>query len=143
MDRSRYFFEVAWYWAMLLLIGGCVGKRPEDDVALIKQLLAKFERGVNQRSEIVLDSIMIKRKLNLSSRLLEGLSSGRKLEGSRIAKKSFVIVKDSAEVTLRLSLRYAPGGEQPEQIEKPLKLWLRKKRGKWKVHDFEILSDER
>lgn len=126
------------------MICGCVGKKPDDDVALIKQLLAKFERGVNQRSKTVLDSITQDKKQNIASRLLDSLSLGKELEGAWITKKSFVIVKDSAEVRLRLGLssEYATEEEKPKQIEKQLKLFLNKKRGKWRIQNFSMVSDE-
>ena len=143
MNRPRYFFKVAWSSFVALLICGCVGKRPDDDVALIKQLLVKFEKGINQRSETVLDSITQNKKQNISSQLLDSLSLRKKLEGARIVKKSFVIVRDSAEVKLRLSLEYATDDEEePEQIEQPLELFLRKKRGKWKIQGFGMVWDE-
>ncbi|MCK4404182.1 MAG: hypothetical protein KAW02_03745 [candidate division Zixibacteria bacterium] len=143
MIRQRYFFRVAWCFFVALLIYGCVGKKPDDDVALIKQLLAKFERGVNQRSEVVLDSITQDKKQNIASRLLDSLSFGKKLEGARIAKKSFVMVKDSAEVRLRLRLEYATDEQGPNQIEKSLRLFLNKKRGKWKIQRFSMVSKEK
>jgi hypothetical protein len=142
MDKQRYFFQVAWSSFVALLICGCVGKRPDDDVALIKQLLVQFERGVNQRSETVLDSIMQDKKKDSSSQILDSLSLGQKLKGVRIAKKSFVIVRDSAEVKLRLSSEYATDEEKPNQIEKPLKLFLNKKRGKWKIQSFSMQPEE-
>jgi len=129
-----------------LLICGCVGKKPDDDVALIKELLAKFERGVNLKSEVVLDSITQDKKQGISSRLLDSLFLGEKLDRARIAKKSFVIVKDSAEVSLRLRLglssEYATDEEKSKQIEKPLKLFLDKKRGRWRIKSFSMGADE-
>ena len=131
---------------MALMICSCVGKKPDDDVALIKQLLAKFERGVNQRSKTVLDSITQDKKQNIASQLLDSLSLGKELEGARITKKSFVIVKDSAEVRLRLGLRLRSEGVSGEgkrgEIEKPIKLFLRKKRGKWRIKSFSMGADE-
>jgi len=121
---------------MVVLICGCVGKRPDDDVALIKQVLVKFERGMNQGSETVLDSITLSNKQDISSRLLDSLSLGKKLEGARITSKMFVIVRDSAEVRLKLSLAYSTGEKESLQVEKPLKLFLYKKRGKWKIQSF-------
>ncbi len=125
-----------------LLIAGCVGKRPDDEVALIKQTLGAFERGVNQRSEVVLDSIMLDKRERMSARLLDSLTAGRKLAGGRIAKKSFTVVKDSAEVRLSLSLEYVTGTGGPEKVEKPLNLWMRKKKGKWKVESFNTTPPE-
>ena len=131
---------------MALMICSCVGKKPDDDVALIKQLLAKFERGVNQRSKTVLDSITQDKKQNIASQLLDSLSFGKELKGARITKKSFVIVKDSADVRLRLRLglssEYATDEERLEQVEKPLKLFLNKKRGRWRIKNFSMGADE-
>ncbi len=125
-----------------LLIAGCVGRRPDDEVALIKQTLGAFERGVNQRSEIVLDSIMLDKKEGMSARLLDSLTAGKKLAGGRIAKKSFTVIKDSAEVRLRLSLEYVTATGGAEKVEKPLDLFMRKRRGKWKVESFNTTPPE-
>jgi hypothetical protein len=139
MNRQRYLVKVVWCFSVALLICGCVGKKPDDDVALIKQLLAKLERGVNQRSEAILDSIAQDKRQHIPSQLLDSLSAMGNLENVQIASKAFVIVKDSAEVKLRLGLRLS--GE-PEQIEKPLELFLHKKRGKWKIGNFNMAKDD-
>ena len=150
MKRQRYFFKVVWTSFVALMICSCVGKKPDDDVALIKQLLAKFERGVNQRSETVLDSIIQDKKQNMSLRLLDSLYLREELGSARIASKMFVIIRDSAEVRLRLRLglrlglssEYATDEEKPKQIEKQLKLFLNKKRGKWRIKSFSMEADE-
>lgn len=117
---------------------------PDDDVALIKVLLGKLERGIDQKSTAVLDSITIDKKLNLASRLLDSLSSGIKFENARITSKMFVVLKDSAEVWLKLGLSIESGhiaeGQEPGQVEKPLNLWLTKKRGRWKINGFSMAS---
>jgi hypothetical protein len=142
MNNLRYVLPAACALLSVLSVCGCVGKRPDDDVALIKQMLARFERGVDQDNEAVLDSIALDKKLNLSSRLLDSLSLGKELAGGRIAEKRFVILGDSAEVKLRLSLEYSLGGGEVVQMEKPLRLFLRKKRGKWRIQDFAGSSDQ-
>lgn len=131
-----------WLLVAGLLVCSCVGKRPDDNVAMIKQLLAKFERGVNQKSETVLDSVVQDKKHEISSRFLDSLYQQEDLEGGRIASKSFVIVGDSAEVRLRLSLEYRTDQEEPRQVEKPIKLYLNKKRGKWRIKSFSTARDE-
>jgi hypothetical protein len=140
INRQTYFLRVVWASFIALLICGCVGKKPDDDVVLIKQLLAKFERGVNQGSQAVLDSITQDKKKNMASQLLDSLSIAGKLESARITSKMFVIVEDSAEVRLglRLSSKYTKGEEKAEEIEKQLKLFLHKKRGKWKIRSFNM-----
>jgi hypothetical protein len=142
MNKRKCFLRAGGWVFGALLLSACVGKRPDDDVALIKQLLAKFERGVNGSNVTVLDSIVLDKKSDISSQLLDSLSFGRKLEGGRIAKKSFVIVRDSAEVRLKLDLEYAWEEQKPDQSEKPLELFLRKKRGKWRIQSFSLTSDQ-
>jgi hypothetical protein len=142
MNRETHLVSALWLLVAGLLVCSCVGKRPDDDVAMIKQLLAKFERGVNQKSETVLDSVVQDKKHEISSRLLDSLYQQGDLEGGRIASKSFVIVGDSAEVRLRLSLEYRTDQEEPRQVEKPIKLYLNKKRGKWRIKSFSTARDE-
>jgi hypothetical protein len=143
MNKKRYSLKVVWCLFLILLVCGCVGRRPDDDVALIKQLLSRFERGISQTSAVILDSVILGERQNTSSGLLDSLCLGEKLESARIAEKGFVILGDSAEVKLRLSLGYATQAEEPEQIEKPLKLFLRKTKGKWKIQGFSMASNER
>jgi hypothetical protein len=136
--QPRYLLRIILLLAFIQLMWGCVGKPPEDDVALIKQVLGTFERGIGQSSRAVLDSVMLDKKLGLSAQLLDSLSMQKKLVGGAIAKKSFVIVGDSAQVDLRLNLELASGAEAPETAEKPLTLFLHKKKGKWRISRFSI-----
>lgn len=149
MNRKRYSFKILLGLLVLFILCGCVGKKPDDDVALIKQMLAKFERGINQKSTVVLDSIILDRKQNIANLLIDSLSYGIKLDSVRIVSKMFVVVKDSAEVRLklglrlglRLSSRYTIGIEKSEEIEKQIQLFLHKKRGKWRINSFKMEHD--
>jgi hypothetical protein len=125
-----------------LLVYSCGGSITDDEVATIKQLLATFERGVDQKSEVVLHSAVLDKKQNIPSRLLGELLRNGEYEGARIASKSFVIVGDSAEVRLTLSLEYGTDQEEPQRIERPLRLYLAKKRGQWKIESFSAAVDE-
>lgn len=125
---------------LALLVSGCVGKKPDDDVALIKQVLGKLERGLNQRRTVVLDSVTLDEKRPVSSDLLDSLSAGHELQGARIAKKSFTIVGDSAEVRLVLTLQHATDEGQARQTDKPLSLFLNKRKGKWRISGFSTAS---
>jgi hypothetical protein len=142
MNRETHLVSALSYLIVTLLICSCVGKRPDDDVAMIKRVLATFERGVDQKSETVLDSVMQDKKGDLSSQLLDNLARQGEFEGARIASKSFVILGDSAEVRLTMSLEYRTDQEEPRQVEKPIKLYLNKKRGKWKIKSFSTARDE-
>jgi hypothetical protein len=127
---------------LIHLVCGCVGKPPDNDVALIKQVLGTFERGIDQSSQAVLDSVMLDQKLGLSGQLLDSLSTRKKLLGGGIAKKSFVIVGDSAQVELRLNLKLGSKTGTPETTEKPLTLFLHKKKGKWRISRFSIRPEK-
>jgi hypothetical protein len=109
---------------------------------LIKGLLGIFERGIARTSQVVLDSIVLDKKQNLSSQLLDSLSMQKQLAGGRIAEKNFAIVKDSAEVKLKLSLKYSTGAEETETIERAVTLFMQKKKGKWRISRFVMAPDE-
>ena len=108
---------------LTLLAYSCGGSITDDEVAIIKQLLATFERGVDQKSETVLDSVVQSGKSNLSLELLDSLFPDGEYEGARIASKSFVIVGDSVEVRLTLSLEYGTHQEEPRQTEALVRLF--------------------
>ncbi len=124
-----------------------MGKKPDDDVALIKQLLAILERGISRRNETVIDSILQDKKKSLASQFLDSLSIEGKFESARITSKMFVVVQDSAEVRLKLGLRLSTElvnkEQETKEIEKPVKLFLHKKRGKWKINRFSMEGDDR
>jgi hypothetical protein len=67
---------------------------------------------------------------------------GGEAVGARIASKSFAIIGDSAEVRLVLNLEYRADQEESQQLEKPLRLYLNKKRGKWRIKGFNTTMDE-
>ena len=142
MNTKTFLVSIIGYLILSFLSSACVGKRPDDEVAMIKKVLATFERGVDQKSQTVLDSVMQDKRLNLSSPLLDNLYREREYEGARIASKSFVVVGDSAEVRLTLSLEYGANQGEPRRIEKPLRLYLNKKRGKWRIEAFSAATDE-
>jgi len=144
MDREKYLLRVIGTGFVALLICGCEGKKPDDDITLIKQLLAKLERGMDQKSAAVLDSVIQDKKKDLASQLLDSLSIEGKYDGARITSKMFVVIMDSAEVRLRLRLstELAKKGDETKEIEKPLKLFLHKKKGKWKINRFSMEGDD-
>lgn len=123
-----------------------MGKKPDDDVELIKQVLTGLERGINQKNLAVLDSLLLDKKKNLSYRLLDSLSQEGEYVNSSILSKSFIIHQDSAEVRLILGLRLKSEiiieKEEIGEIEKQVRLLLNKKRGKWKIRDFKMIPTE-
>lgn len=123
-----------------------MGKKPDDDVELIKQVLTGLERGINQKNLAVLDSLLLDKKKNLSYRLLDSLSQEGEYVNSSILSKSFIIHQDSAEVRLILGLKLKSEiiieKEEIGEIEKQVRLLLNKKRGKWKIRDFKMIPTE-
>jgi hypothetical protein len=134
-----------WFLIMVLLslsIFDCVGKPPENDVALIKELLVKFERGLKEKNVTVLDSVINKKQKDLSSKLLTDFSAWGEIEDVYIATKRFTIVKDSAQVELVLKMQAQKSGEELKELEKPVNLYLNKKRGKWSIKAYEIMTND-
>jgi hypothetical protein len=127
---------------LLLLILGCVGKPPENDVALIKELLGKFERGLQEKNITVLDSVINKKQKDLASKLITGFSAWGEIKNVHIANKRFTIIKDSAKVELTLKMETLKSGEELEKFEKSVNLFLNKKRGKWRIEKYEIIKND-
>jgi hypothetical protein len=119
-----------------------VGKPPENDVALIKELLVKFERGLKEKNITVLDSVINKKQKNLASKLITDLSIRGEIKNVYIANKRFTIIKDSAKVELKLKMEALKTGEELEEFEKSLNLFLIKKRGKWGIEKYEIMTND-
>lgn len=126
----------------LLFIIGCVGKPPENDVALIKQLLVKFERGLKEKNVTVLDSVINKKQKDLASQLITDFSAWGEIKNVYIANKRFTITKDSAKVELILKIEALKSGEELEKFEKSVNLFLNKKRGKWRIEKYEIIKND-
>lgn len=125
-----------------LLIIGCVGKPPENDVALIKELLAKFEKGLNEKDIEILSSVINKDEKDLASKLITDFSAWGELENIYIANRRFTIVGDSAKVELKLGMRAIEGESESKDFEKPVNLFLSKKRGKWRIEAYKIIKDD-
>jgi hypothetical protein len=142
MDRIRYLVSAFCLLGLILMVCSCGGSITDDEVAAVKQLLATFERGVDQKSEAVLDSGVLDKKANISAQLLSELLREGEYQAARIASKSFVMVADSAEVRLILSLQYGSDQEEPTQLEKPIRLYLGKKSGQWRIKSFIAAPDE-
>ena len=120
---------------------GCVGKPPENNVALIKELLVKFERGLKEKNIAVLDSVISKKQKDLASKLITDLSARGEIKNVYIANKRFTIIKDSAKVELKLAIEALKSGEELKKFEKSLNLFLNKKRGKWRIEKYEIMTN--
>jgi hypothetical protein len=140
IKESKYLIVLI---AVLLsfLILGCVGKPPENDVALIKELLGKFERGLQEKNVTVLDSVISKKQKDFASKLIMDLSAWGEMKNVYIANKRFTIIKDSAKVELKLQMEAGKSGEELEKFEKSLNLFLNKKRGKWRIEKYEIITN--
>ena len=143
MNHYRYFRKFGWL-LLTILICGCGDKKPDDDVVLIKQALTKFERGINLQNQTVIDSLVLDNKINISSQLLDSLYQGGEFAGAQITSKSFIILKDNAEVRLGLRMKseIALNGKEEGKIEKQIRLFLHKKRGNWKIRTFGMMPDE-
>ncbi len=146
MNNKKYHYGFGLLVLIILLLCGCGGQKQEDDVVLIKQVIAEFEKGVDHKNTAVLDSFVLDKKENLPSRLLDSLSQEGEYDSSVIESKSFIIYQDSAEVRLKVGLRLKSAilvqGEETREIDREVRLLMNKKRGKWKIRDFNMLPTE-
>ena len=125
-----------------LLPLGCVPKPPQDDVALIKKLLVKFENGLREKDMSILTSVTSKEQENLASKLITDLSAWGEISNIYIASKRFTIVRDSAKVELTFRMKSPEGETVSEESEKPVNLFLSKKKGQWRIETYKIMPDE-
>jgi len=125
-----------------LFIVGCVGKPPEDDVALIKELLGEFQKGLKEKDVKVLSSVIDKKQKDLGSKLITDFSVWGDIKNIYIANRRFTIVGDSAKVELKLKMQAPEGGKESEEFEKPVNLFLNKKKGKWRIKAYKIMTNE-
>lgn len=119
-----------------------MGKPPEDDVALIKELLGEFERGLKEKDVKALSSVIGKEQKDLASKLITDFSAWGEIENIYIASRRFTIVGDSAKVELKLKMQAPEGGKESEEFEKPVNLFLNKKKGKWRIKAYKIMTNE-
>lgn len=121
---------------------GCVGKPPENDVALIKELLEEFQKGLKEKNVKALGSVINKKKKDLASKFITDFSAWGELKNIYIANKRFTIVGDSAKVELKLKMKTPEGGKESEEFEKPVNLFLNKKKGKWRIEKYKIMTND-
>ena len=121
---------------ILILTPGCGIKRERpDDVKLIKNVVGKFQRVVNQRHRPALDSLYIKGELSQEYRipkLMQDLSDLGELRNIRFASRRFEIFGDSAAVTCTLLAEDIKAPEE-KTIKKPFEINLLKQKKKWKI----------
>jgi len=91
----------------------------------------------------VLDSVISKKQKDLASKLITDLSFWGEIKNVYIANKRFTIIKNSAKVELKLKMEALKSGEELEEFEKSVNLFLDKKRGKWKIEKYEIITNDR
>jgi hypothetical protein len=127
---------------LLVLPLGCVPKPPENDVALIKELLVDFENGLRGRDVALLGSVVDENEEDLASRLITDFSAWGEIENVYIASKTFTIVGDSAKVELKLRIKAEEGEKKSEQLERPVNLFLNKRKGKWRIQVYRIMTDD-
>ena len=125
-----------------LLIVDCVGKPPDDDVALIKEFLGEFEKGLKETDMKVLSSVVDKKEKKLASKLITDFSAWGGIKNLYITSKRFTIVGDSAKVELKFKMQVPEGGKESEKFEKAVNLFLNKKRGKWRIKTYEIMTND-
>jgi hypothetical protein len=141
IQKLKYCLLLMGVFSSLLLVG-CVGKPPENDVALIKELLGEFTQGLREKNVTALSSVTSKDQKDLASQLITDFSAWGEIKTIYISSKRFTIVGDSAKVELKLKIRPSEGANESEEIEKPVNLFLNKKKGKWRIETYKIMTND-
>ena len=90
----------------------------------------------------MLDSVINEKQKDLASKLITDFSAWGEIKNVYIANRRFTIIKDSAKVELTLKMETLKSGEELEKFEKSLNLFLNKKRGKWRIEKYEIMTND-
>ncbi len=132
--------QILFFLSLLPL--GCVPKPPENDVALIKELLMEFEKGLRGKDVKLLGSVVNKSEEDLTSRLITDFSAWGEIKNIHIASKTFTIVGDSAKVELKLKMKAPEEEKESDEFEKPVNLFLNKSKGKWRIETYQIMTED-
>jgi len=119
-----------------------VPKPPENDVALIKELLVEFEKGLRDKDVKLLGSVVSKNEDDLASKLITDFSAWGEIKNIYMASKTFTIVGDSAKVELKLKIKAPEEEKESDESEKPVNLFLNKRKGKWRIETYQIMTDD-
>ena len=122
------------FFVMMFSFLSCGLKKPKDEIGPLKTVISRYERGVFTQNKAVLDSVYsrkeVKRDSLISSIVIQfsSLKTSKGMGDLHFARRRFSVIenKDSANVELIL------GGEKLKE-ERVLRVYLKKKRGEWKV----------
>jgi hypothetical protein len=116
---------------LVIFFLNCGLKRPTDEIGPIKEVISRFERGVINENRAVLDSVYSKKDINrdsLISSLFQKLSPIKSKGSFSFLRRKFSVIEDKKTATAEL---FIGGVEQKE--EKVLEIFLKKKKGEWRI----------
>ena len=131
-------------FSIIFISQGCKEKEKVDEIVPLKNLMGVFERGVLTQDKIVLDSVFstsgVNRDSLINSLLLEisslkstGSTTRGEVTNLKFTRRRFSIPEGADSARVELSL----GGENVK-TEKELEVFLKKRKGEWKVVGQEI-----
>jgi hypothetical protein len=118
-------------FTLVLFFFNCGLKRPADEIGPLKEVISRFERGVLDENRAVLDSVYSEKEINrdsLISSLFLKLSPLKSKGSFSFLRRKFSVIEAKKTATAAL---FIGGAEQNE--EKVLEIFLKKKKGEWKI----------
>ena len=124
---------------IFLLVGSfvsCSRKKnpPRDEISVIKDVLAKLEKAIENRNSIMIDSLLAPDAVRLgysSQQILSSVYPDSSDGPSSFGKRSFMYIKDKARIDCSL----LQNGIDPGR---PIEITLIKKRDRWWVERFDL-----
>jgi len=124
---------------IIFFLAGCKQKEKVDEIVPLKVVMGVFERGVLTQDRAALDSVYSSRGIDrdslINSLLLEisnlkssGSATGGEIKKLQFTRRKFSIPEGADSARVELSL----GGENLKK-EKSLEVFLKKRKGEWKV----------
>ena len=137
----RYLFSLLkWgaFFTLMIFFLSCGLKRPKDEIGPLKEVMSRFERGVISENRAVLDSVYSKKDINrdsLISALLLELSPLKSKGSFSFLRRKFSIIENKkiARVEFFIDREGQKSASGSVGEEKILEVFLKKKRGEWKI----------
>ena len=144
MKKVTFVLQFVIILSIIFIFQGCKEKEKVDEIVPLKNLMGVFERGVLTQDRIVLDSVYstsgVNRDSLINALLLEisslkstGSTTGGEVNNLQFTRRRFSIPEGADSARVELSL----GGENIK-TEKDLEVFLKKRKGEWKVVGQEI-----
>jgi hypothetical protein len=123
--------KIIFCFALLVLVFTTLNCfRKEDEVAKLREVMGKFDRGISQNNLVVLDSVCTK---EISPKILDEIYKQKGFSQPQITERKFFLYKKEAKISF--ALKDQKSDSMPVL---PMELHLKKKWGKWRIENCEV-----